>query len=77
MLSKRYFIIDIDDIKWKWSLFDFLIMGVIILCCSISINRIFNRSKSNFKYIYIFCTNCFYCFGLKLQLVFSVAQFQS
>ena len=38
----------------RWSLFDFLIMGVIILCCSISINRIFSRSKSNFKYIYVF-----------------------
>lgn len=38
----------------KWSLYDFLIMGVMIFCFSISINKILSKSKSKMKYVYVF-----------------------
>lgn len=38
----------------KWSLYDFLVMGVMIFCCSISINKTLNKSKGKINYVYIF-----------------------
>ena len=38
----------------KWSLYDFFVMGVMIFCCSISINKILSKSKSKIKYVYVF-----------------------
>ena len=37
----------------NWSLLDFLVMGVMIFCCSISINKILSKSKSKINYVYV------------------------